>query len=249
MTALSVIKISGHVLDDETLLRQFAKAASGRGERLVIVHGGGVEISRLQGKLGIAPRYVDGLRLTDADSLQLVEMVLCGSVNKRLVRHLLAAGIDALGMSGVDRGLAKAEKMRHPTIDMQYTGTVTSVRGTALTQLLDLGVTPVVAPVSYGEGSNFNINADPVAGALARAIDADEIVFISNVAGVLVNERLADRLTAAEARELIADGVISGGMIPKVETALDMLSSGLPQAVITDLEGWAGGGGTTFIHA
>ena len=101
----TVVKISGHCLADETLLSQFAGIVANCGERLVIVHGGGPEISRLQQKLGIEPRYVEGLRVTDADSLALVEMVLCGLVNKRLVRHLLAAGVDAQGLSGVDRGI------------------------------------------------------------------------------------------------------------------------------------------------
>lgn len=245
---LTVIKISGHYLDDDRLLRQFARAAAAADERLVIVHGGGKEITRLQARLNIEPRYVDGLRITDADSLALVEMVLCGSVNKRLVRHLLAAGIDAQGLSGVDRGLVRARQMQHERADMGYTGTVTAVRGEVIGQLLQAGVLPVIAPVSVGDESNFNLNADPVAGAIAAAVAADRVVFISNVAGVLVDGRRVETLTLAEAQAHIASGVIYGGMIPKVETALNVLSSGIPQVVITDLDGWEARGGTTFVR-
>ena len=245
---ISVVKISGHYLDDEALLGQFARVVAGRDDRVVIVHGGGKEISRLQERLDIEPRYVDGLRITDAESLALVEMVLCGSVNKRVVRQLLTAGVDAQGLSGVDRGLVRARQMRHPDVDMCFTGTVESVRPEVVTTLLDLDITPVIAPVSLGQCSNFNLNADPVAGALAAAIDADNVVFISNVSGVLVDDKPVELLTAAEARHLMASGVIHGGMIPKVESALEVLLAGVPRVIITDLEGWASDGGTTFIH-
>ncbi len=244
---ISVVKVSGHCLDDSDLIAQFAQIVARSDEQLVIVHGGGVEISQLQRKLEIEPKYIDGLRITDADSLALVEMVLCGSVNKRLVRYLLAVGVDALGLSGVDRGLVRARQMRHKSRDMAYTGEVVSVRGEVIADLLALGVTPVVAPVSMGEGSNFNLNADPVAGAIAAAIGADEVVFISNVAGVMADGRRLAKLTRKRALALIENGVIQGGMIPKVESALDVLSSGVPKAVITDLAGWAERGGTTFI--
>lgn len=244
--SISVVKVSGHCLDDHELIKQFAKVAAEADSSLVIVHGGGVEISQLQQKLNIEPRYVDGLRVTDADSLALVEMVLCGSVNKRLVRYLLSAGLDALGLSGVDRGLIRARKMRHESLDMGFTGEVVSVRGKVIADLLAQGITPVIAPVSLGARSNFNLNADPVASAIAAAIGAHEVVFISNVAGVLVEGKRVASLTRPQALDLIERGVIHGGMIPKVESALAVLSSGVPQAVITDLAGWAKRGGTTF---
>ena len=245
--SVSVVKISGHCLDDPQMIGRFARAVATADEQLVIVHGGGAEITQLQRRLAIEPRYVDGLRVTDADSLALVEMVLCGSVNKRLVRHLLAAGVDAQGLSGVDRGLIRARKMRHDSLDMGYTGEVVSVRGEVITDLLERGITPVVAPVSVGERSNYNLNADPVASAIGAAISANRVVFISNVAGVLVNDGLARRLTRGQALGLIERGVIHGGMIPKVESALAVLSAGVPQAVITDLDGWTKRGGTTII--
>ena len=130
---------------------------------------------------------------------------------------------------------------------MGYTGEVVSVRGEVITDLLERGVTPVVAPVSVGDCSNYNLNADPVAGAIGAAIGAQEVVFISNVAGVLIDRKRVASLTRSQALELIERGVIHGGMIPKVESALAVLSAGVPQAVITDLDGWAMRAGTTFI--
>ncbi len=245
---ICVVKISGHCLDDELLLRQFAETVAASNERLVIVHGGGKEISRMQQQLNIQPRYVNGLRVTDAESLSLVEMVLCGAVNKRLVRHLLAAGVDAQGLSGVDRGLVRARQMRHDSVNMAYTGEVDSVRPQVIRDLFELGVTPVIAPVSLGAGSNFNLNADPVTSAIAPAIAADKVVFISNVAGVIVDGALMPSITRAQAQAFINDGVIAGGMIPKALAALEVLSAGIPEAVITDLDGWSNNGGTTFIE-
>lgn len=244
---VTVVKISGHCLNDDALLGQFAGRVAQLDEPVVIVHGGGPEITRLQQQLGLEPRYVDGLRVTDVASLALVEMVLCGLVNKRLVRHLLNAGLDAQGMSGVDRNLVRARPMRHDSVNMEFTGEVESVRKEVICDLLSLGVTPVIAPVSAGKASNLNLNADPVAGALAAALSADKVAFISNVAGVLVDGRRVSRLTRRQAEALISSGAVSGGMIPKVETALVALSDGARQVMITDLEGWANDGGTIFV--
>ncbi len=245
----SVVKISGHYLDEEALLQRFARIVSRRETGLAVVHGGGKEITRLQQKLGIQPKYVDGLRVTDAATLSLVEMVLCGTVNKRLVRHLLAAGVDAQGLSGVDRGLLRAQPLRHPDADMGFTGRVDSVRASVISDLLALGVTPVIAPVCLGEGSNFNLNADTVTGAIAAAIAAREVIFISNVSGVIIKGAVAPNLTKAEAEAYIDGGEIHGGMIPKVKSALQVLAAGLPRAIITDLEGWAQRRGTALVAA
>ena len=245
---ICVVKISGHCLDDERLLAQFALTVARSDQRLVIVHGGGNEITRLQERLNIKPRYVEGLRVTDADSLALVEMALCGAVNKRLVRHLLAAGVDAQGLSGVDRGLVRARKLQHESVDMGYTGEVESVRPEVIRDLFELGVTPVIAPVCLGADSNFNLNADPVTSAIAAALSAQKVVFISNVSGVLVDGALRQTITRTQAQAYIESGVIAGGMIPKALAALDLLSAGIPEAVITDLDGWSNSCGTTFIE-
>ncbi len=246
---VTVLKITGHYLDDDPSLKQFAEIVAGFDEPLVIIHGGGKESTKMQAKLNIEPRYVDGLRITDADSLALVEMVLCGTVNKRLVRYLFTSGVDAQGMSGVDRGLIRATPMKHESVDMQYTGTVVSIRSSVIFDMLNGGVTPVISPVSMGENNNFNVNADPVTGAIASAISADKVIFVSNVEGVLVDGVSKETLTASQVQSYIEDGTIYGGMIPKVQTALDVLGSGIPKVVITNLDGLATHGGTIFVQS
>ncbi|MBE2183445.1 MAG: acetylglutamate kinase [Anaerolineae bacterium] len=246
MTAPIVIKISGHELDDAEYLAQFATVIRTFDSPVVIVHGGGKEISALQAEMGIDPKYVDGIRITDAASLQLVEMVLCGTVNKRLTRTLVNNGVDALGMSGVDMGLVRAEKMQVPGQDMGFTGVAVGVRGDVLLDLLARHITPVIAPICIGENHNYNVNADHVAGAIGGTLDAAQLVFLSNVPGVLLDGAVLPHLTPAKTEAMIASGAIFGGMIPKVRTALHALEDGVKQAVITDLDGLMARGGTVF---
>lgn len=241
-----VIKIGGNEIDDSIFLNKLANVISTMTTGVVIVHGGGKEISNMQRKLGIEPHYLDGVRVTDAQSLAVVEMVLCGRVNKRLVRHLIAGGVDAQGLSGVDRGIVRAVQMPHPTVDMGFTGKVSAVRGSALKKMLKQGITPVIAPLCLGRDCTYNVNADHVAGAIAAAIGASRIIFLTNVEGVLHQESVVATLTPAEAEAFIANQVISGGMIPKVKTALGVLENGIPQAVITNLHGMSTQGGTVF---
>ncbi|MBE2272422.1 MAG: acetylglutamate kinase, partial [Anaerolinea sp.] len=241
MPAPLVIKISGHELDSPDFLAEFASALKQIDTPYVIVHGGGKEISALQTRLGIEPRYVDGLRVTDAESLALVEMVVGGTVNKRIVRTLVNAGIDALGMSGVDCGVISAEKLMHASADMGFTGEVTAVRVDVLIDFLDQGIIPVIAPICLGENNNFNVNADHVAGAVAGALEAERLVFLSNVPGVLKDGQVIPTLTPGQVGDMIADGSIFGGMIPKVRTALEALAGGVEQVVITDLAGLVSG--------
>lgn len=246
MSEIVVIKISGHELDDPATLSGLAQVVRALPSRAVIVHGGGKEITALQTQLGIEPRTVDGLRVTDAASLAVVEMALCGVINKRVVRTLLEARVDAQGLSGVDRGLVRAHRMPHPTVDMQFTGEIEAVNPAALRPLLDAGVTPVIAPVCVGEGTNYNVNADHVAGALAAALGAARLVFLSNVPGVLADGVLVPHLGPVQTDDLIARSVITGGMIPKVRTALGALKAGVREVVITNLAGLAAGTGTAF---
>lgn len=241
-----VIKIGGNEIDDPSFLSGLAPAIRSLNAPVIVVHGGGREISSLQKLMGIEPRYLDGVRVTDAPSLAVVEMVLCGVVNKRLARYLLAGGVDALGVSGVDRGLVRAEKMPHPTEDMGFTGRVVSVRGDVLREWLSRGITPVIAPVCLGEGSSYNVNADHVAGAVAGAVRASRVVFLTNVEGVLVDGQRVETLSPEQAETLIANGTIFGGMIPKVRTALHALDEGVPEAMITNLAGLKAGTGTIF---
>lgn len=244
---LLVLKIGGHEIANPHFLNELTTTVAGLSDPVVIVHGGGKEISELQQSLGIEPRYIDGVRITDAPSLDVVTQILCGTVNKRLVRQLVIGGIDALGMCGADRGLILGRPMTHPDVDMGFTGEVVSVKASALMNLLEQGIVPVIAPICYGENSLLNINADHVAGAIASSLQAERLTFITNVAGVLSQEQVVPQMTANEARRLIADGTIYGGMIPKVSTALEAVDAGVKRAVITNLEGVRTYGGTSFI--
>lgn len=247
----TVIKIGGHQIADPDFLSDLAATIKTMTEPVVIVHGGGKEITDLQQTLGIDPRYVDGVRITDAPTLSVVTMVLAGLVNKRVVQYLLSAGVDAAGMSGVDRGLVRARQMQHADHDMGLTGSVDSVRGDVLLDLLAQGITPVIAPLCLGvDGGSpqpiYNVNADHVAGAVGGAVDAARVIFLTNVPGVLAHGERLPRLTVERTHALIDDGTINGGMIPKVKTALSVLENGVPQAVITDLDGITSHGGTIF---
>jgi acetylglutamate kinase len=241
-----VVKISGHELDDPEYVDGFVSAMRGLTAPKIVVHGGGKEITNLQRQMGVEPVYVNGVRVTDGGSLALVQMVLCGTINKRLVLRLLGVGVEALGVSGIDRGLVRAEQMKVPGHDMAFTGIPTQVRGDLLLEWLKQGVTPVIAPICLGEHAVYNVNADHVAGAVAAAVGAERAVFLTNVPGVMVEGQVRPVLTDVQARVLIELGVIFGGMIPKVENALAALESGVGQVVITNLEGLRTGGGTIF---
>jgi len=242
-----VVKIGGHEIADFDFLNELPKVVKNADAPVIIVHGGGVEISEMQRRLGIQPRYVDGVRITDIASLQVVEMVLGGKVNMRLVSRLITGGIEAQGLRGMDLGLLRAEQMPHETEDMQYTGRVTSVRAEILQKMTAAGVVPVIAPVCLGEdGTVYNVNADHVAGAVASAVQASRVVFITNVEGVIEQGEVRRSITPLEAEQMMEDEIIFGGMIPKVKTALSILEHGIPKAVITNLTGLRTHGGTVF---
>lgn len=249
MQAPVVIKISGHELTDTAYLAEFATVVRDMKQPVVVVHGGGKEISSLQQKLGIEPKYIDGVRVTDTASLTIVEMVLCGTVNTRLVRHLVDAGVDALGMSGVDRGLIRASKMTHADIDMGFTGEVESVQGDLLLSTLEQGLVPVIAPICLGDAGSYNVNADHVAGAIGTTLKAERVIFLSNVDGVLIDGSIIHQLTSEAIQTAIDNGAIYGGMIPKVQTALQMINAGVSQVVITSLAGLKTHGGTAIIRS
>jgi acetylglutamate kinase len=218
------------------------------------VHGGGKTIANWQARLGLEPRFVDGLRVTDDASLDVAEMVLSGLVNKRLVARLVSAGVPAIGLSGVDGGLFLVNRLQHASGDLGWVGDVVETRSGVVASLLERGVIPVVSPISLGfDGHTYNVNADHAATALACAIHAQELVFVSNVPGVLVGrngepaceeKQCAEMLTPGEVESLIESGEINGGMVPKVRSALAALDSGVPRVRITDLEGLCAGGGT-----
>jgi acetylglutamate kinase len=245
-----VLKIGGNQVEEEEFLTGFATAVREQlaGYALIVVHGGGKEIASLHARLQVPFETVDGLRVTSEESLGLVEMVLNGTVNTRLVRRLVNAGVDAIGLSGVDMGLVRVTPLTADGRGLGRVGRVTAVNGEALLQLLDLGLTPVISPVSLGEeGLAYNVNADHVAAGVARAVEAGRLVFVSNVPGVQVAGRTMRALTVRQIEELIADGHITGGMIPKVRSATGAVAAGVYQAVITDLAGLAKGEGTAVI--
>jgi acetylglutamate kinase len=241
-----VLKVGGNEIDDPSFLAGFANAIAKMRQTPVVVHGGGKEIADLQVKLGLTPRFVEGLRVTDDASLAVAEMVLSGRVNKRIVAALLTAGADAIGLSGVDRGLVRVEKLAHPGGDLGRVGKVTKVRGEVLQQFTANKIVPVVSPISLGGDGAFNVNADSVACAIAAAMNADALVFVTNVAGVVRDDRVILSLTAHEAEGLIKSKIIFGGMIPKVRAALDAVATGVRAARITNLDGLSSGAGTVF---
>lgn len=243
-----VLKIGGNELDDPAFVAELARVVAAMRPAPVLVHGGGKEIGAIQRALGGEPRFVAGLRVTDETALQAAEMVLCGLISTRLVAALLAAGADALGLSGVDRGLIRVEKARHPAGDLGRVGSPVAVRAEVLRDMIDAAVVPVVAPISLGPDGAYNVNADEAAGAVAAALGDAEVVFVTNVPGVLAGGALAPRLSRAEIEALIADGTISGGMIPKVRAALTALAAGVRAARITNLAGLGQGAGTVIVE-
>jgi acetylglutamate kinase len=238
-----VIKVGGNDLEKPGFIDNLAQAVANQHTPCILVHGGGQAINRMQEKLGLVPLYVQGQRVTDEASLEVAEMMLSGLVNKQLTLALLRAGVDALGMSGVDRGLLKVEPW---SADMGLVGRIVEVRADVLISLCDQGVVPVISPISMGAAGRYNVNADHAAGAIAAALHAPHATFLTNVPGVKIGADVAPYLTVAETKELIDQGVITGGMIPKVNAALAAVASGVQKAIITDLPGLSAGTGTVF---
>ena len=213
----------------------------------VVVHGGGPQIGAMLKKLNINSTFIDGLRVTDEAAVEVVEMVLTGSINKQIVSGINAAGGRAVGLSGKDGNLVMARKLAHdpasiPTparreaVDLGFVGEPDTVNPEVLHSIMKSETIPVIAPIGVGrKGETFNINADTVAGAVACALKAERLILLTDVEGVLdQDKKLIPRLTVREARALIADGTISGGMIPKIQTAIDAVEGGVNAAVILD---------------
>ena len=243
-----VFKVSGSDLDDPAFSQRLAEliaAQAKAGARPILVHGGGKEITELLGALKIESRFIEGLRVTDGPTRDVALMVLSGLANKRLVAHLLTAGANAIGLSGVDGALVRVERIN---AELQYVGKPTQVNAALLNQLLDQGMVPVINPMSIDDHNEIcNVNADHVAGAIAAALDASMLTFITNVPGVLDPQKsLIPSLQSQQTQALIADGTISGGMIPKVRTCLEALGAGVKQVRITNLDGVADNAGTVF---
>lgn len=243
-----VLKVGGNEIDDPEFLSGLARVVAALPAPPVVVHGGGKEIADLQVKFGVTPHFIEGLRVTDETSLAIAEMVLSGRVNKRIVVALMQAGVDALGLSGVDRGIVRVQKMQHPAGDLGRVGRVVNVRGEILSDLVDRKTVPVLSPISLGDDGAYNVNADSVACAIACALNAEAVVFVTNVPGVLQGETVIPALTPGEAHGLIKTQVIRGGMIPKVRAALEAVAGGARAARITNLDGLLSGTGTVFTN-
>ena len=247
--AIKVVKLGGNEIDSAEFLQAFAQVIAAEARPPIVVHGGGKEIAALQARLGIEPRFIDGLRVTDEESLQIVEMVLGGAVNKRLVRTLNAAGAQAIGLSVADQNLLRREPLRIPQGDLMFVGSITHVNCDALDLFVGHGIVPVVAPLGCGDGGRaYNINADHAALAIARAMNAEALVIVTNVPGVYIDGEVVRRLTATEAERFITSGEIRGGMVPKVRSALEAVSSGVRAVVICDLDGMRNGTGTVIVN-
>jgi acetylglutamate kinase len=250
-----VIKYGGHAMGEEAIARLFAADAvllKLLGVRPVVVHGGGPQISRMLEKAGVKSTFVDGLRVTDAATMEVAEMVLSGAINKEIASWITQAGATAdvrgVGLSGKDAGLITVEKASRTRIDpassleavvdLGFVGEPSHVDPKLVRGLIDSedDYIPVIAPIGVAaDGTTYNINADTVAGALAGALKAKRMLLLTDVAGVLdAKGQLVRQLTLDEARAAIADGVVTGGMIPKVETAIAAVEAGVEAVVILD---------------
>lgn len=244
-----VIKYGGHAMGDEELARLFATDVvlmKHVGINPVIVHGGGPQIGEMLARLKIKSSFVDGLRVTDRETVDIVEMVLAGSINKQIVSAINKAGGTAIGLSGKDGNLIEAKKLRRKirdpesniekVIDLGLVGEPTQVNASVLHSLTDSNLIPVIAPIGVGEdGTTFNINADTAAGAVAAALNAERLIMLTDVAGVLdKNGHLIPEMNKPQASARKRDGTIQGGMIPKIDTCLAAVSKGVEAAVILD---------------
>ncbi|MEE2981152.1 MAG: acetylglutamate kinase [Pseudomonadota bacterium] len=244
-----VIKYGGHAMGDESLGEAFARDVvlmKQIGINPVVVHGGGPQIGAMLERLAIKSEFIDGLRVTDKDTVGIVEMVLSGQINKQIVTAINAAGGHAVGLSGKDGPLIEAQKLRRTQrdpdsniekiLDLGFVGEPVQINPAILTVFKKSDIIPVVAPIGIGPGGEtYNINADTVAGALAKAVDAAKLVMLTDIAGVMDGDgELISKMTPAEARTMIDSGDATGGMIPKLETCLDYVEEASGAAHILD---------------
>jgi acetylglutamate kinase len=247
--AIVVVKYGGHAMGEEEMARSFARdivLMEQTAINPVVVHGGGPQIGDMLKRLGIKSEFAAGLRITDAATIEIVEMVLAGSINKQIVGFINGAGGKAVGLCGKDGNMVVARKITRAiadpgsaiekVVDLGFVGEPEKVDTTVLTQILGRDLIPVLAPLATSTGGvTYNVNADTFAGAIAGALKAKRLLLLTDVPGVLdKSKKLIRELSANDARRLIADGTISGGMIPKVETCLYALEAGVEGVVILD---------------
>jgi len=244
-----VVKYGGHAMGDEALCAGFARdivLLKQSGINPIVVHGGGPQIGAMLERLNIKSNFSSGLRITDASTVEIVEMVLAGSINKQIVAQLNQAGGRAVGICGKDGNLIVARKLEHKVhdpdsniekiLDLGFVGEPARINPEILNTILQSDIIPVIAPIGVSEaGETYNINADTVAGAIAGAMGAARLLLLTDVAGVLDKEgQLVEEISISQARHFIKDGTISGGMIPKIGTCVDAIEQGVEAAVIID---------------
>ena len=239
---LTIVKVGGAVVEDEQQLSQLLRDFSAIKGRKVLVHGGGRRATKMAERLGIETHMVGGRRITDADMLEVVTMVYGGLVNKQVVARLQAAGVNALGLTGADADVIRSHKRPlKDGIDYGFVGDVDVADGKMLSQLIEAGITPVMAPLTHnGEGCMLNTNADTIASETAKALAACydvTLIFSFEKKGVLSNpddeESVISTITRADFERYKADGTISGGMLPKIENALSAVEAGVSRVIIT----------------
>lgn len=230
-----VVKYGGAVMQDEQLKMMIAQDVvllRKIGIDMVVVHGGGKEITNIAEKLGIETKFVNGQRYTDEKMRDVVQMVLAGSINKDIVRKINIHGGRGVGLSGIDANLIKVKKTSE---ELGFVGDVTEVNNSVLKSILKEGYLPVIAPIGFdNEGIIYNVNADIAAGPIAASLNAEKLVYVTDIEGVKADGNLLPHLTKSQAEEYIHKGIISGGMIPKVESALSALESGVNKVHIID---------------
>ncbi len=244
-----VVKYGGHAMGNPELAKQFARdivMLKVCGLNPIVVHGGGPQINKMLDKLAVKPEFREGLRVTDNDTMEIVEMVLSGSINKQIVASIQEAGGRAVGISGKDGSLLIAERYTKDKtdpvtgvvtkIDFGQVGEVARVNTEILQTIMKSDAIPVVAPVGIGwDGQTYNVNADTAAGAIASATNAKRLLLLTDVAGVLDGDKkLISELRIGDVPELVAKGVITGGMIPKIESAVSVVESGVEGVIILD---------------
>jgi acetylglutamate kinase len=244
-----VLKIGGNEIDQPEFLAGLCAAVGTLAGPGAIVHGGGKETGAALARHGLDFEFVDGMRATSPQAMAVVEQVLSGAINKRLVAQLNAAGVPAIGISGVDLHLLQTQPLRPNGRDLGRVGEIVAVQAEVLHTLIGQGWLPVISPVSVDQQDHqpTNVNADHAALAVAAALNAAELIFVSNVPGVLIDGAVLPQLTPGEVEAQIASGAISGGMVPKVRSAVDALR-GVPAVRITNLAGLQAGTGTQIVR-
>lgn len=252
MEKLTIVKVGGKIVEEEHSLQILLNAFSTIKGHKLLVHGGGRSATKIATSLGIESQMIDGRRITDADMLKVVTMVYAGLVNKNIVAHLQALGINALGLTGADMNVVISQKRPVTTIDYGFVGDVKQVNAELLADLIEKEIVPVLAPLTHdGNGSMLNTNADTIAGETAKALSTCfdvTLIYCFEKKGVLMNESddnsVIEQITKSYFEELVTKGIIQGGMIPKLENAFQALQAGVKEVVITEASALGTNSGT-----